>query len=428
MKFRISLITFLFISAVSGPLLAQGGQTTLPFLLMPTSAEMYGMGYASVALPSSDPMIPFYNPAQLGMQSFNNNLSVGYNSIDWLPSYRMGLKLTSFAINGGIDLERYLKEIPPVSIGFGYSNMKMNFGNFLYGDDGLGSSGSYDKTDNFTLSAAINYYIKASLGFTYKHVFSKLGGKIKINGELKEASATADLYDWGVFIQAPVFPILEKTMNRPFKIYQNISPVFDLTFGFSNSNLGQNSLFYISKDQADPLPRMARTGIGLLAGFKYEAGDVSIMPLTAKWTIEANDVLVSSKKAGGWDYQSGFGDINFFKEVIAGKTNFQTKKLKGWELNLLETISLYGGRFEEDVDMGGRRFNSNGWSLRTAGLFKVLRIMSPNLFGNNLISYALNHLDFRYSTGKATTDYPSSASNDQKFSTFNVIFYGLLRN
>lgn len=424
MNIRVALISFLLITASPRHMHAQGGITAIPFLQLPTSAEMYGMGYTSVALTSSDPMISFYNPAQLGMQSFNNNISVGYNSSDWLPGYHQGYKLTSFALTGGIDLGKYIKEIPPISIGFGYSNLKLNFGSFLHGD-GYGAIGSYDKTDNFTLSAGVDYYVRASLGFTYKHVFSKLGGRVKINGILKEPSATADLYDWGVFIQAPLFPILEKTMDRPFKINQNIYPVFDLTFGFSNSNLGKNSIYYISSEQADPLPRTARSGIGALAGFKYEAGGVSIMPLSAKWSVEANDVLVKPKNPHGWEYQSGFGDINFFKEVILGKTNYETEKLKGWELNFFETISLYGGRFEEDLDMGARHFNTNGWSIRSSGVFKVLRIIFPDLLGNNVLSYTLNHLDFRYSTSEAKTDNPYSPLNKVKFSTFNVMFNGL---
>lgn len=422
MKFRVMLISFLLTAAASVSLRAQGGMTAVQFLQLPASAEMYGMGYTSVAVASDDPMFPYYNPAQLGMQSFQNNLSVGFNSSDWLNRYFPGIKVSTFAANGGIDLRRFIKGIPHLSLGFGYSRLKIDFGkyNFYFPNN----SESYDKTDNFTLSAAMDYYIKASLGFTYKHVFSKMGGKLEFEGKLKELSAKADLYDWGVFIQIPVFPILEQSLSRPVKIYHNLSPVFDLTFGFSNSNLGQNSIFYVDPDQADPLPRFARTGIGLLAGFNYEADGVALMPVKAKWSLESNDLLVRPKDPRGWEYQSGFGDINFFKEVILGKTNYETEKLKGWELNLLETVSLYGGRFEEDIEMGNRHFNSNGWSIRTQGIVKVLRIIFPEMFGRNALSYVLSHLDFRYSISETKADDPYSALNNVKFSTFNIMFNG----
>lgn len=429
MKLRISLITFLLISAVSGYLYAQGGQTAVPFLEMPASAEMYGMGYTSVAVHSQDPIAPYYNPAHLGIQSFNNNFSIGFNSSDWLSKFWPGLTIATYAVNGGIDLQHFIKGIPHVSLGLGYSNIKMNFGKFLVSGpnspDIIDSYDSYDKADNFTLSFAIDYYIKASLGYTYKHVFSYGRPPVISDGKKKDFSATADLYDLGLFIEVPVVPILEKSFSRPVNIYNNISPVLDLTLGLSRSNLGQNSIYYISSDQADPLPRVARAGMGMLAGFKYEAGVVTIMPLTAKWSIEANDVLVKSKNPSGWEYQSGLGDINFFKEVLLGKTNYETEKLKGWELNFFETISLYGGRFEEDLEMGARRFNTNGWSIRTAGIFKVLRIVFPDLLGNNVLSYALNHLDFRYSASKSITDDPYAPLNNVKFSTFNVLFNGL---
>ncbi|HEX2869485.1 MAG TPA: hypothetical protein VHO03_20745 [Ignavibacteriales bacterium] len=422
MKFSVILVSFILAAAAAVNLRAQAGVAAVTFLELPASAEMYGMGYTSVAVASEDPMYPYYNPAQLGMQSFQNNLSIGFNSSNWLENYFPGIKVSTFAANTGIDLRRFIKGIPHLSLGFGYSRLKIDFGkdNFYLPNN----SESYDKTDNFTLSAALDYYLKASLGFTYKHVYSKLGVERDLEGRIRELSAKTNLYDWGVFLEVPVFPILEQTTARHIKIYNSISPVFDLTFGFSKSNLGQDSINYSFPEQGDPLPRVARTGIGLLAGFSYEAEGITLMPIKAKWSIESNDLLVKPKDPHGWEYQPGFGDINFFKEVILGKTNFETEKLKGWELNFLETISLYGGRFEEDMEMGNRHFNSNGWSIRTQGLVKVLRIISPEMFGSNALTYALSHLDFRYSISQTKTDNPSAPLNNVKFSTFNIMFNG----
>jgi hypothetical protein len=384
---------------------------------------MFAMGWSSVALPSSDPVMASYNPAQLGVQSFNNNLSASFVSTDWLPSYDR-IEMSSTSINGGINLGKYLGNVPPISLGFGYSRLKVTYPEYW---NSTPPGNKYDKADNFTLSAAVDYYVKASVGFTYKHVDSNPFGSVTLGDQLMHPSATANLFDWGIFLQVPVFPIMEKSMARPLRVYDNFSPVLDLSFGFSNSNLGQNSISYISNAFADALPRLARTGIGLTAGIQYEKNGVSIMPLSGRWTVEATDLLVKEDASTGykWVYQSGFGDIKFFKDVIGGKSNGLTEKQKGWELNLLETVSLYWGRFEEAYDMRSRYFKTSGWGLRSAGLFKVLQILTPELLGHNVLSYAFSHLDFRYTIGKVKTDIPSLALDNQKFSSFSVIFYGL---
>jgi hypothetical protein len=63
------------------------GDATLPFLLIPPSAEMNGMGETSVAVFSDDPLAMITNPAQLGMQSLSTHVSSGYNYANWLPRF-----------------------------------------------------------------------------------------------------------------------------------------------------------------------------------------------------------------------------------------------------------------------------------------------------------------------------------------------------
>ena len=102
---------------------------------------------------------------------------------------------------------------------------------------------------------------------------------------------------------------------------------------------------YVDVPQSDPLPRYARAGIGFEFGISYSKDEVEGKPFSFKWTIEANDMLVRRYDAvmdtagnmiqpPGWEYEKGLGDINFFDEVILGKTNKETVK-KGVGIQLL---------------------------------------------------------------------------------------------
>jgi hypothetical protein len=403
---------------------SQGGQSALPFLLIPTSGEMQGMGYASVASLTDNPLASTRNPAHLGLQSIYNNFSFGYNYSDWLPQFKLDLWLKTYAINAGINLQKYKKDLPPLSIGIGYSQIYVNYGEFIqtneYGPEKVGSFNSYDKSDQLTLSIAADYYIKASFGITYKHINSQLGSKIKIGDLVGNGSSTANLYDWGILADVPVIKSLSKLLNQPVKIVDNLYPDFGFSFGFMNGNLGQYSIYYINPDQADPLPRTVRTGIGLNLGINMENNSNVWKLVSFRWTVEANDLLIK-KDSNYWQYKSGFGNIDFFKEILRGKTNPTTEKLKGWQLNIFETFTLEGGRFEEDPRYGNRHFNTWGWSIRSGGFLKSLLVFAPNLLNKNLLEYIIKHIDIRYGTSMVETDESGNPLNNTRFQTFNII-------
>jgi hypothetical protein len=165
---------------------------------------------------------------------------------------------------------------------------------------------------------------------------------------------------------------------------------------------------------------LARAGIGLAFGFQYDQEDFHFTPFSFKWTIEANDICIKTNSAGVAVYQPGLGDINFFREVILGKTNKETRKLKGWELNFFESVYIYGGRFMEDPDRGNRNFTTDGYAVSLSGILKTFALISPGIYENNFMKYLLNHIGIKYNQSLVNT--PESVLNNTKFYSLNFTF------
>ena len=152
----------------------------------------------------------------------------------------------------------------------------------------------------------------------------------------------------------------------------------------------------------------ARIGLEYSLGFTYEKDDIKIKPLSFGWTIESNDLL-----ARDWydqnqqGYQSGMGSINFFKELIMGKGNVNTDKLKGWELGFFDMVMLYGGSFTEDYNHGNRNFLTTGFAFRLSGLLKTLSLLDNDLFESKAMQYVSRNIDVKinYSTITGKNEY-----------------------
>jgi hypothetical protein len=298
----------------------------------------------------------------------------------------------------------------------------MDFGEFARtasDNPSISTFHSYDESNQVTLSVASDYYIRASIGITYKHVKSTLSDQ-PIAGEPGNGIATANLYDLGFLIDAPLVSITSKIIDRPIKISNSISPLVNFSLGISKSNLGQESIYYIDPAQSDPLPRLARAGIGFAFGLQYDLDDIHLTPISFRWTIEANDICVKTNSAGVSVYQPGLGDINFFKEVILGKTNKETDKLKGWELNFFEFVYIYGGRFLEDPDRGNRNFKTEGYAVSLSGILKTFALINPGILEDNTIKYLINHIGIKYNQSLINT--PDSILNNTQFYSLNFTF------
>ena len=418
---HLSFVVLLF-NLYGIPCFSQG-QTAVPFLLISPYAETNGMGEASVANPTDDPLSPMTNPAHLGMLSQFGYFSFGYNYSQWLPTFgARDLWLKTLAANVGINLQKLNKNAPPLSFGLGYSRLYLNLGTFIITGPGgptpLGTFDARETSDQFTMAVGADYWVRASVGLTYKHVVSR-SSPVGTEQERGNGTGIANLYDYGFLIDVPLVGIASRLADDPFKFGPNVSPYFDWTVGISRSNLGQGKITYIEAAAADPLPRYARAGIGVDVGFVFDRDVVNWKPLSFKWSIEASDVLVGANR----EYQSGLGDINFFDEVILGNTNMETEKKKGWELNVFEVISVRGGRFEEDPNRGNRRFNTSGWGVRLGGMLKMLRAFNGPFDNEGVSGFLLNHIDVGYNHSEWNPDQQYAPLSGTKFDSFNITVY-----
>jgi hypothetical protein len=385
---------------------------------------MFGMGYASVAHITDNPAALITNPSHLGMQCLNNSIfTASANYSNWIPAFHLNLSTRTIVANAGINLNKYYPQLPPLSVGISYSNVYMDFGTLLRtgpGNPDISSPfRSYDESNQVTLSVATEYLVRASIGLTYKHVNSTLSNQ-PTAGELGNASASANLYDLGFLVDVPVITLISKITDKPITVFDKISPLFNFSLGISKSNLGQESIYYIDQAQADPLPRLARAGIGLNFGLQYNTDNISWVPFSFKWTVEANSLCIKTDTLGRSTYKSGLGDIDFFREVILGKTNKETDKLKGWELNLFESFYLYGGSFREDPNRGNRNFITNGYAVSLSGILKTLALIDPSMFDNNFMKYFLNHIGVKYNQSIINTR--ESILNDTEYYSLNITF------
>src|ERR1035437_6954399 len=128
----IVLICVLFSQILFSSFSFAQGEAALPFLEIPTNAEMFGMGYASVAHITDNPAALITNPSHLGMQCLNNSIfTASANYSNWLPTFHLNLSTRTIVANAGINLNKYYPQLPPLSVGISYSNLYMDFGTLL---------------------------------------------------------------------------------------------------------------------------------------------------------------------------------------------------------------------------------------------------------------------------------------------------------
>jgi hypothetical protein len=369
----------------SGLIFAQG-EAAIPFLLLPVSPEQTSMGAAGTSLPTDDPYGFLMNPAQLGYTSLTNNFSIMLQpEIDWL-NWR-GLKLNSMGVNLGYNFKK-LTGIP-LSLGAGFANPEINFGQFVITNEEGEVIGYKDDKDQYTawsVGAGVDYYVQFSAGITYKDILSDLG----------QYSAKTNTLDYGFLLNVPVGKLIYSDEN--FNLLTNVPviPFLNISFGYALQNIG-DEVYYIDPAQKDPLPRTARTGYGISAGmdFKFEHSQLNVFDLS--FTVDADDILIT-RDANGIEYQSGFGDIDYYKHVIEIRGDDKVVTHSGLQFSLLETVILRNGH------LSGRGYDTrttNGLELRAKGLLKLLSRFS----GDPTMDFISRHFDLRYYSAEYFSDH-----------------------
>ncbi len=208
----LSLFSFLLISNKT----FSQGEAAVPFLLLQPSPSLAAMGQTGTALPTEDPFGFLWNPAQLGYTSQNNNFSLIFypSKFEWLPTYNLDFEVKSLAFNVGYNFKDIINF--PLSVGFGYSYLELNFGEFLRIDENdpttLGSLHSMDYYNAYSLGIGIDYYVQLNAGITYKSITSILAANIAAEPGFEDAKAEPNVIDVGLLINVPVFKLIHKDM------------------------------------------------------------------------------------------------------------------------------------------------------------------------------------------------------------------------
>jgi hypothetical protein len=388
------------------------------------------MGEAAVANRTDDPLSFMINPAHIGYLSENSLHSYGYNFSNWLPEFGLSdLWVKTFAFSSGINLKKVKESYLPFSFGMGYSRLFINLGMFNLRDEynnDLGNFHAWESSDQYTLGIGVNYLIRAYAGVTFKQIISMLH-------EEDDISTRAKAVDYGMLVVIPVVDIVSKISNKRFQLLPDVIPYVDINVGIAKNNISDDSVsYYPYATYSDPLPRYARAGIGFDIGVNYKLNNVNLKLFSFKWTIEAGDVLV--KRYSGvydsltdtwitrpyWKYVEGFGNIKFFDEIILGKTNKETEKKKGWELNIFDIFSFRSGSFLEDPQRGARHYYTDGFGIRFSGLAKLLRAMNPSFDRNFITGIILNNFDIRYNHSVLSTVEKNHPLSGTKWDSINI--------
>lgn len=385
----ILIVSFLF----SIHLNAQS-EAALPFLTIPVSPSNAGMGTTGTSLPSNDAFGFLSNPAILGYVSQNNNISLQLypeeSIINHVVSYN------SIAFNLGYNFERIINI--PLSIGIGYNRTKDEV---KY--QGPFASNSEDKYDAFSIGIGIDYYAEFSAGYTYKSIFSLLAEYTPET--LAEASAEVSAYDIGFLLNVPVTKLIMPEYNLNFAGTNNLKPELNFSIGYAQSNIG-NEIYYIDPAQSDPLPRTAKMGYSVSAGFKEVSMKIPLEIFHLDFSAEAKDYLINRDSTGTFSYQSAFGDINVAKNILSIKGDDHVYAQAGFRIELLETAVLMRGHSGRSNGISATK----GYGVKTGGLFKLLANKSENL----ALNFIAEHLEIAY--------YSSIYNNH---TPFEVSFQGL---
>jgi len=379
----LSLLSFLLLTNKS----FSQGEAAVPFLLVQPSPSLASMGQTGTALPTEDPFGFIWNPAQLGYTSQNNNFSFIFypSKLDWLPKLNADLEVKGLAFNLGYNLKELIDF--PLSVGFGYSNVELNFGEFIRVGEPADPSGSKDYYNAYSLGFGIDYYVQLNAGITYKSITSILVDNPAAEPEFRNAKAEPNVVDFGLLINVPVLKLIDEDMAIELEGDMQLKPDFNFSVGYSKSNIG-DEVYYIDPAQADPLPRMDRFGYGISTGFDLRGNSFQMKIINFSLTVEADDILITGDQFG-WDYQSTLSDLQFVKNLINIEGTQKIVSHIGLKFDMFETVSFSTGHFS------GRGFyesKTNGYELRAKGLFKLWALWAQDPFTD----FLRDHIDVRY--------------------------------
>ena len=391
------LVFLVFLSFQIGNKVFAQGEAAIPMLYLNPSPKFNAMGMVGTSIPNNDPFGFYYNPAQLGNFSQNNNFAIQIypSKVNWLNWNNLSYDNTAFNI--GYNFKNLLDGLS-FSAGFGFIHSKMDYGTFIMtGPDSpvpIGTFDSYDAFNAYGFGLGVEYnYIKFNIGITYKKIDSKLTSQPTVNF-LANGEATPSVTDYGLLITAPIVKLIDSKYNL-FTYYSiNAIPYFNVSIGYARLNQG-GEVYYIDPAQADPLPRTARLGYTFSTGFDIHFNNVSIKMIGYDFSVDADDELINRNfnSTPSYSYQSGIGDIQIGRNLIELKSSDKVCVHKGNEFNFFDTFTYMIGRYDGH---GYYNQKSSGIGIRAKGILQLLKttIHTP------VYNYLADHFDVQYYSAK----------------------------
>ena len=274
-------------------------------------------------------MATIVNPGQLGLFSLNNYFAASTYApkTQWLPQFRLSdLTYNVSAVNAGVNLARAFDLQLPISIGMGYSRVFLNLGTFITtsssGPTPIGRFESWERSESFSLGVGIDYYVRLGIGVNFDKIVSNLS---PIGTEQEKGAGKADgsATDIGMLLEVPIIDIIAKAKGEPVTFGHGLSPLVNVSVGYAHQNQGR-SISYVDAAQSDPLPRNVVLGISTELGLVMNAEQPALEgDSRSLLRVKPKIILIVRNADGTFEYQSGLGDISFFKHVIQGKLDEQ---------------------------------------------------------------------------------------------------------
>jgi len=351
------------------------------FLGLQQSPLLIGAGQIGAAIPMKDASGFYYNPAQLGYFSHENNLSVFFmpQNTHWWNIKPPEAPFQSFSIAAGYNFKTDSNNLP-LSIGVGYIKNKFGFSEGFTFPTSFDIIPSEDSFDCLSIGACYENILLFNLGLSIKSYSSNLTGYSP-----KDAGGTA--FDFGAMIIAPFSKLLFNDYRLQLSPKTFLKPKVDLTVGYSLMNIGKK-IYYRIPEYPFPIPMTARLGYTLDFGIGLCTRTNEIDLVDYSFTAEAEELLIKTDSLGS-DYNFSLGRFNIGKHLFDLKGDQSVVVHRGDIFKLFETVIIVSGRFEGN---GFEVQKTNGYGFSSAGIFKILSssINSP------ILNYIADHMVVEY--------------------------------